>query len=145
MRLLHSPSCIMILMHYGKLFGWGVVIYALMFLLWSGFVTYGFIEGIVPRITGLLVLVGIMICAGLSLHFHRWHDILPYSFSWAFMLILLDGLFSVPYAGWQLYLDWNVWFGYAVVAVVPLFAPFFRFERFSGRLPARSEEQSSIS
>lgn len=122
-------------MRYGKLLGWGIVIYAVMFLLWTGFVTYGFVEGIVPRILGLAFLIGLALIAGSSLRFHSWHDILPYSLTWAIMMALFDGIFSVPYAGWQLYFDWNVWFGYAVVAVAPLFAPYFRLERFSDKPP----------
>ena len=122
-------------MKYGALFGWGVVIYAVMFLLWSGFVTYGFIDGLAPRIVGLLVLIAVALIAGNSLRYRAWSDILPYSLSWAVLMAVLDGLFSVPYAGWQLYFDWNVWFGYAIVAIVPLFSPYLRLERFSSRPP----------
>ncbi|RJQ33917.1 hypothetical protein C4556_03640 [Candidatus Parcubacteria bacterium] len=122
-------------MKYGALLGWGVVIYALMFLLWSGFVTYGFISGMAPRATALLVLIAIAAIAGASLRLNSWSDILPYSLAWGIMMALLDGVFSVPYTGWQLYFDLNVWFGYAVVVVAPLFAPYLRFRRFPSRPP----------
>ena len=118
-------------MKYGALFGWGIVIYAIMFLLWSGFVTYGFVDGLAPRIIGLLVLIATTLIAGRSLRFQAWSDILPYSFLWAVIMGLFDAVFSVPYSGWQLYLDWNVWFGYALVAIVPLFSPYLRFQRTS--------------
>lgn len=126
-------------MQYGKLLGWGIVIYAVMFLVWSGFVTYGFIEGFAPRVTSLLILIGITTYAGLSLRFHRWPDILPYSLSWALLMAVMDWIFSVPYTGWQVYLDWNIWFGYAVVAITPLFAPHFRLERFYDRSLSQGE------
>lgn len=122
-------------MKYGLLFGWGVVIYALMFLLWTGFVTYGFVEGLAPRIIGLLALITIALIAGGTLRHHAWMDILPYSILWAGMMGLLDAVFSVPYTGWQLYMDWNVWFGYVMVAIVPLFSPYFRFDRMVSRSP----------
>ena len=122
-------------MRYGLLFGWGVIIYALMFLLWSGFVTYGFVDGIAPRIIGLLVLIAVALIAGLSLRYNSWSDILPYSIAWALMMGLFDAIFSVPYSGWQLYLDWNIWFGYAVVALVPIFSPHFQFQRVLSRPP----------
>ena len=122
-------------MKYGPLFGWGIVIYALMFLVWSGFVTYGFVEGMAPRATALLSLIGVAVIAGASLRLRSWSDILPYSLVWGIMMALLDAVFSVPYTGWQLYFDLNVWFGYAVVVVAPLFAPYLRFQRFPSRPP----------
>lgn len=123
-------------MKFGALFGWGVVIYAVMFLLWSGFVTYGFIDGLAPKIISLLVLVGITVVAGQSLRFHAWSDILPYSIGWVVIMAILDGVFSVPYSGFALYLDPNVWFGYAVVAIASLFSPYLRINRQSGHLPS---------
>src|SRR3989338_1984514 len=66
----------------GALLGWGVVIYAVMFLLWSAFVTYGFVEGMAPRILGLVILVALAITAGRSLKANSWHDIIPYSICW---------------------------------------------------------------
>lgn len=118
-------------MKFGALFGWGVVIYAVMFLVWSGFVTYGFIDGLAPKITSLIVLIGVTIIAGQSLRFTSWSDILPYSISWAVIMILLDGVFSVPYSGFSLYLDPNVWFGYAIVVIAPLFSSHLRLDRHS--------------
>lgn len=113
-------------MRFDALFGWGIGIYAVMFLLWSGFVTYGFIDGIAPRVVGLAVLISIAFFAGHSLRFSSWFDVLPYSISWALMMAVLDGIFSVPLAGWAVFADPNVWLGYALVAVLPLFAPLAR-------------------
>lgn len=114
----------------GALLGWGVAIYAVMFLLWSMFVTYGFVNGIAPRALGFLALVATAIIAGRSLHASSWRDILPYSFSWGIMMVILDGVMSGLLTGWQVFVDWNVWFGYAVVVVAPLFALYPRFQRF---------------
>ncbi|OGG80082.1 hypothetical protein A3A39_02745 [Candidatus Kaiserbacteria bacterium RIFCSPLOWO2_01_FULL_54_13] len=117
----------------GALFGWGIVIYAIMFLLWSAFVMYGFVEGFAPRAVGFLVLIITTVMAGRALRVHTWRDILPYSLSWGIMMAVFDGLMSVPLAGWEVFLDWNVWFGYAVVALGPLLALYPRFERFQSR------------
>lgn len=119
----------------GLLFGWGIVIYAVMFLLWSAFVTYGFVLGWAPRVIGLLVLIITTVAAGRTLRANSWHDILPYSLSWGVMMALLDGLMSVPLAGWQVFADWNVWFGYAVVAVGPFLALYPRFSHLSSNNP----------
>lgn len=113
-------------MKFGPLLGWGITIYAVMYLAWNGFVLYGFTQGFVPRLCGLLVLVVVATIAGRSLRLAGWKDVLPYSLAWAIVVILLDAIFSVPFSGWQLYADWNVWVGYALVALVPLLAPYTR-------------------
>jgi hypothetical protein len=113
-------------MKYTSVFSWGIVIYAVMYLAWSGFVLYGFVAGLLPRLLGLFVLIAIATIAGRSLKFYSWKDVLPYSIAWAVIVALLDAVFSVPYAGWQLYADWNVWVGYALVCAIPLLAPYTR-------------------
>jgi hypothetical protein len=59
----------------GALLGWGIVLYAVMFLLWSAFLTYGFVGGIAPRVIALGVLIASAIIAGRSLRAASWHDI----------------------------------------------------------------------
>jgi hypothetical protein len=108
---------------YGKLLGWGIVIYAIMALAWSGLVIYGFAGTLAARLLELLVLAVVATIAGRSLPFHSWTDILPYSIFWAIEAVFLDAILNVPYAGWGMYADWNVWLGYALVAAIPLLAP----------------------
>ncbi len=110
-------------MRYSALISWGVVIYAVMFLLWSGFVVYGFVEGVLPRLVGLGILILLALIAGRSLRLHGWHDILPYSLSWVAVVAILDIILTVPFTGWALFSDWNIWVGYALIACVPLLAP----------------------
>lgn len=113
---------------FGVLFGWGIIIYAVMFLLWSLFLTYGFVEGLVPRVVGLLALLFMTIVAGRSLRAGRWHDILPYSLCWGITMVIIDAVANVPYTGWGIFADWSIWFGYAVVVAGPLLTlnPFFK-------------------
>ncbi|OGG57389.1 hypothetical protein A2853_02630 [Candidatus Kaiserbacteria bacterium RIFCSPHIGHO2_01_FULL_55_17] len=115
----------------GPLLGWGIVIYAVMFLVWSAFVTYGFVGGFLPRSLGLLVLLATGVIAGRSLKAHAWADVLPYSLAWGVLMGVLDAIMSVPVAGWQLYADWNVWIGYALVVLAPLLALYPRFNTSS--------------
>lgn len=115
----------------GKLFGWGIVIYSVMFLIWSAFITYGFVEGFFSRIFGLIILVTIAIIAGRSLRANSWHDILPYSACWGITMIVFDIIMSVPFAGWQIFFDWNLWFGYGVVILAPMLALYPRFGGFA--------------
>lgn len=105
-----------------KLIGWGVIIYALLFLLWSGLATYGLVSGIAPRILGLLVLVAIAYYAGRTLGARSWEEIIPYTIGWVAVAAILDIILSVPYAGWGIFLDYNLWIGYGLLLVAPLFA-----------------------
>jgi hypothetical protein len=120
-RITHNEK-----MKYGAALGWGIVIYAIVYLAWSALVLYGFVYGFFPRVISLVVLAIVATIAGRSLRFHTWKDILPYSITWAIVVGLLDAVFTVPYAGWQLYADWNIWVGYVLVAAVPLIAPYTR-------------------
>lgn len=104
------------------MFGWGVVIYAVMYLLVAGLSLYGMYPNLFSRILALGTLILLSTLAGLSLQFRLKKDILPYAVIWVIEIAVLDAIMSVPYAGWGMYLDWNVWVGYALVLLVPLFA-----------------------
>lgn len=117
-------------MKYSSLL-WGVVMYALMYLLWSTFLTYGFTAGYAPRFVTLAFLVALALFGARSLGFKSWHDILPYSFAWMLSIALLDIICVVPFTGWQLFYDWNLWVGYGLIVCVPLLAPLIRKERGS--------------
>lgn len=117
------------------LFGWGIAIYAVMFFLWSLFITYGFVEGFLPRVIGLFALIVVTFFAGRSLRASTWRDILPYSLGWGVLMAVFDGITSVPYAGWSIYTDWAIWFMYAAVVVGPLLALYPHFKRFSSSSP----------
>jgi hypothetical protein len=104
---------------------WGIVLYAMMYLLWSGFILYNFI-GTGARIVALLILIALSVTAGRSLRLSSWKDVLPYSLAWAVIIGLFDAIFSVPYSGWQIYGDWNLWVGYGLVVLVPLLTPYTR-------------------
>ena len=108
---------------WGRLAGWGIAIYAIMYFVWSVFALHGFVAGIAPRIALLAVLVVVAGIAGRSLHLKRWEDVLPYTMGWTLIAIVLDALVSIPVAGWGMYTDWNIWVGYALLLFVPLLAP----------------------
>ncbi len=110
---------------------WGVVLYAIMYLVWAGLVLYGFAGGIGARIFSLVVLIALSAYAGRSLRMNGWRDVFPYSIVWMLTIIVLDAVFTVPYSGWGLYADPNVWVGYLLVLFVPIVA-------ISARLPSRS-------
>lgn len=104
--------------------GWGIAIYAVMYLLWSGLVIYGLAAGVLSLIVRLIALTVVTTIAARSLRLPDWKDLAPYTVSWAVVAILLDALFLVPFSGWALYATWSVWVGYALVAILPILTSF---------------------
>ncbi|MEK7107319.1 MAG: hypothetical protein AAB899_03990 [Patescibacteria group bacterium] len=109
------------MLNYRSLFGWGIAIYAIMYLAWSGFVTYGFVGGTSPRVVALFILSMVTAIAGKSLHFTSWKDILPYSLSWAVCMAILNTIMSMPSVGLSVFSEPYVWVSYLLVVIVPLF------------------------
>ncbi len=106
--------------------GWGIVIYAIMYLVWSGLVIYGLSLGILSLALRIFTLVFITTIAARSLRLGNWKDVLAFSIGWAVIAAFLDALFLVPFSGWELYGSWSVWIGYALVAIVPLITSSWR-------------------
>lgn len=99
---------------------WGIAIYAVMYLLWSGLVIYGLAAGLLSLGVRLLALAVITTIAARALRMPTWKDLLPYTIAWAAVAVLLDAIFLVPFSGWSLYATWSVWVGYALVAIIPV-------------------------
>lgn len=116
-------------MKWGSLFGWGIAIYAVMYLFWNGLVLYGFVSGLAPRVLSIAVLIAVTGIAARSLRYASAKDIAPYSIAWAIIAGLLDIIFTVPYAGWAMFSDWNIWVGYALVATIPVLTPYVHRSR----------------
>lgn len=114
-----------------RVLGWGIVIYAVMYLAWSGLVIYGLSLGVLSLVARLIVLFVITGIAARSLRAMDWKDVVPYTIGWACIAILLDGIFLVPFSGWALYSSWSVWVGYGFIIVFPLLALFFSRRRGS--------------
>ena len=120
------------LMRYGALFGWGIVLYAVMFLAWAGIVVYGPLLGYATWGLQAFVLLVVPLIVGTQLRLPHWSDIIPYSIGWAVLVACLDAVFAVPFVGWGLYMNLAVWVGYVAVVLVPLFAPAYASWRAGG-------------
>lgn len=108
-------------MRYRSLFGWGISIYAIGHTVWTGFLSYNFIDGAAPHIAILVILGVIAAIAGSSLHFSTWKDILPYSITWGVCMAVLNTIISWPFIAWGVFVEPYVWASYCVVIIVPLF------------------------
>ena len=116
-------------MKYLSRLSWGIVIYAILYLFSNGLSIYGRAGGISSVLARLIVLVIIATIAGRSLRFNSWKDILPYSIFWAFTVLALDAVFTLPFSSVAMYSNWNLWIGYALVMLLPLAAPLTRSHR----------------
>lgn len=106
--------------------GWGIVIYAVAFLAWSGMGIYGWTQGALPYLVELLVLLLVCTWAGSALKFNNWVDILPYSIGWAVIAAALDSLYVVPFQNWGWYQEWSPWIFYLLIVFLPLLAVLLR-------------------
>ncbi len=105
---------------WGLLAGWGVAIYAVVFLIWNILVIHGYVNGMLPRLALTLVLIATLIIAAYNLQLRHWYEMLPYSVGWLLIAVALDFICTVPVSGWTVWHDWSIWFGYALVVSVPL-------------------------
>lgn len=104
--------------------GWGVVMYAIMYLAWSGFALYGLTAGVFGLIARLLILAAVTTIAARDLKV-SWLAVPKYSAFWALTAAILDIILLVPFTGFAFYAAWNVWFGYISIIVIPMFTSRF--------------------
>ena len=108
-------------MRYRSLFGWGIAIYAIVHMVWTGFLSYEFVNGTAPRIAILLILSVVAAIAGSSLRLSTWKDILPYSITWGLCMAILNTILSWPFIAWGVFVEPYIWLSYCIVIIVPLF------------------------
>ena len=106
-------------MHLRPLLGWGIVIYAVLHLVWSGLVSYGLSGNLIGHIVMIATLVTLSVIATRTLRIMSERDVAPYAIGWMLIAIALDALITVPLAGWGIFSDWTVWAGYILLLVVP--------------------------
>jgi hypothetical protein len=105
---------------WGLLAGWGIAIYAFIFLLWNILVIYGYVGGMLPRLVLTIALIAVLILAAHNLHLTHWYEMLPYAVGWILIALVLDLICTVPVSGWMVWRDWTIWVGYALMLCVPL-------------------------
>ena len=103
--------------------GWGIVLYAVMYLSWGFMISYGIQGTFISRILLLAVLIISTIIAARHLPVHNVKDVLPYSLLWGLTIMIIDGCLAAPSGSWNIYADPNLWVGYALVVIVPLILP----------------------
>lgn len=109
-------------MNYKKLFGFGILIWAAVYLVASAFVAYKAMDQLWARIVVELALIVAAYLAARNLSLGSVKEIAKYSVSWAVIAVVLDLLLTVPFAGWEIFSQWDIYLGYLLIIVVPFFA-----------------------
>jgi hypothetical protein len=107
-------------MKYGKLIGFGVLLYAVVFLIMSGFTAYGSGDTFLTKIIALVALAIVAYLAGKNLRAGSMGEIIKYSLGWLIIVAILDYFFTLPFATTAVYSQWNLWVGYAIILLLPL-------------------------
>jgi hypothetical protein len=107
-------------MKIGSVLGWGIVIYAVVHLVWTGTLIHAIDGVLISRILVIAALCITTVLATRALNLHTERDILPHAIGWVIVIAVLDAFFTVPFTGWGLYTDWNVWVGYLLVLFIPI-------------------------
>ncbi len=96
---------------------WGLLIYAIMYLVWSATVIYGASAGYFSLLVRCVILFALVAAGSRALRITNWRDAIAVSGGWALVAIICDALLQVPFAGWSLYSSWSVWMGYALIVI----------------------------
>jgi len=81
------------------LIGWGIVIYAVLYLVWTGLVVHGFSGMIVSRVIVLATLATVTAIATRALRVTSEREVIPYAIGWICVAIIMDAIFAVPSSG----------------------------------------------
>jgi hypothetical protein len=109
-------------MDYKRLFGFGIAIWIVAFLVASIFVATGQIDSLAAKIVVPIAVGAAAFLIGRKLKPASAGDALRYSAAWVVIVILLDAAITVPFAGWQIFAQWNVWLGLLLVLTMPVVA-----------------------
>lgn len=107
-------------MNYKKLFGYGAVVWATAYIVATALMVYGVFDNVIAKSILVLIVAGAAYLAGRGLSLDSAVSILKYSAVWLIMAVILDAIITVPFTGWGLFTQWNIWAGYAVILLVPL-------------------------
>jgi len=109
-------------MNYKKLFGYGVAVWATAYIVATVLMIYGLFDNVIAKAILVLIVASAAYLAGRNINSDSIISVLKYSVVWLIMALILDAIITVPFTGWGLFTQWNVWVGYAVILLVPLFA-----------------------
>ena len=108
-------------MNYKKLIGFGALIWGTAFITMTAFVAYQMGNYVLSTAILWIVVAIVAYLCGKNLQFVSRAQALKYSASWVAVGLIMDSIFTVPFTGWTIFSAWELWLGYILVLVVPLF------------------------
>jgi hypothetical protein len=100
--------------------GYGVILYAIMYLAWGLLASYGFGGTEIARFALFLVLIASTATASRSLGYTSLRDSMLFVLSWLLAIMVLDALFAGASGTWGIFADPNLWLGYLLVLGTPV-------------------------
>ncbi|PWB38721.1 MAG: hypothetical protein C3F02_02315 [Parcubacteria group bacterium] len=107
-------------MNYKKVFGYGVLVWAVAYLVATVFVAY---KATSTPWVDIVVAIAVAVAsyfAGRSVAAHSAGAMLSYSFLWVIIGLVLNIILTVPFTGWGFFSSWYMWLSNALVLLVPL-------------------------
>lgn len=109
-------------MDYKKLFGYGGLIWAVVYLVATAFVGYKLMEMLWAQIVLVIISAILSYFLARNLNLNSVVEMLKYSLSWMAMSVVLNIILTVPFTGWAVFNSWDMWASYLLVLLVPLTA-----------------------
>jgi|GEM_PF-1568782 len=107
-------------MNYKKL-GYGVAIWAIIYLVATGFVAYNVMDSFGAKIVMIIIVAGLAVWAGTKIQEQSSAKVMRYTVSWVMIGLILDLILTVPFTGVSIFGDWSLWVNYGLIIVLPLF------------------------
>ena len=107
-------------LNYKKLFGLGILIWAIAYLVACIFVAYKTMDSLIAGIVVVIALALAAFFAGRSLKLSSVVEILKYSICWVIIAFILDLILTVPFTGWGIFSSWHLIVGYLLIIFLPL-------------------------
>jgi predicted Na+-dependent transporter len=108
--------------NYKNIFGFGVLIYLVIFLIMSGFAAYDMRDTLTAKIITLAAIALVAFWGGKSLNPANMAEALKHSIGWVVIIVVLDALITARFTGFGIFSQWNVLLGYVLVVLTPLLA-----------------------
>jgi hypothetical protein len=124
-------------MKYKKIVGLGALIWGIAFITAAIFVAFSAIDTILAKIVVPFAVGVAAFFGGKMIDVELPKDILKYSIVWVVIGLLLDLVVTVPFTGWGIFAQWNVWLGYALILFAPLLG---KRNPFMSQTPGRTPQ-----
>jgi len=108
-------------MNYKKIIGWGFTIFAIIYLVMSGFVAYNMQDSWLAKGVGLALVILLALAAGRNTKASLHWEMFKYSVGWTFIVLVLDLILTVPFNGWKIFSQWQIILSYFFLIIMPLF------------------------